>query len=110
MSERKNTGPIPVREARQGAEKAKLLLLLLESELRLFRDGNEEVRGVFRQELDEGDVGYVGCLLTARLVPKSNSKGGLPSALTNSTFSKGKDCEGELTAYCIYDPDRHCHN
>lgn len=65
MSERKNTGPIPVREARQGAEKAKLLLLLLESELRLFRDGNEEVRGVFRQELDEGDVGYVGCLLTA---------------------------------------------
>jgi hypothetical protein len=65
MSERKNVEPMLNREARQRAEKVKLVLLLLESELRLFRDGNEEVRNVFRQELDVGDVGYVGCLLTA---------------------------------------------
>ena len=65
MSKRKNVEPILIRQAREGAEKVKRILLLLELELRLFRDGNEEVRNVFRQELDECDVGYVGCLLTA---------------------------------------------
>lgn len=65
MSKRKNMETKTVREARQRAEKVKLALLLLELELRPFRDGNEEVRNVFRQELDGGDVGYVGCLLTA---------------------------------------------
>ena len=65
MSKRKHMEPILIRQARERAEKVKLILLLLELELRLFRDGNEEVRNVFRQELDEGDVGYVGCLLTS---------------------------------------------
>ncbi len=56
---------MPVEEAGQRAEKVKVALLNLESDLRLFRDGNKAQRDVFRQELDAGDVGYVGCLLTA---------------------------------------------
>jgi len=65
MSKRRNVEPILIGQVRERAEKAKLILLLLELELRLFRDGNEEVRNVFRQELDGCDVTYVGCLLTA---------------------------------------------
>ena len=56
---------LTAKEAHEKADKVKHALLHLESELRPFRDGNEEVRNVFRQELDEGDIGYVGCLLTA---------------------------------------------
>ena len=65
MSKRKNVEPILISQARQRAEQVKLVMLLLELELRLFRDGNEEVRNVFRQQLNQGDVSYVGCLLTA---------------------------------------------
>ena len=65
MSKRKNVKTTTVREIRQRVEKVKLALLLLEAELRPFRDGNEEVRNIFRQELDVGDVGSVSCLLTA---------------------------------------------
>ena len=65
MSKRKNVEPTLVRETRQRTKQVKHLLLLLESELRLFRNGNEQVRNIFRQELNAGDVGYVGSLLTA---------------------------------------------
>lgn len=65
MSKERNEKTTPVEKARQRAEKVKVALLSLESDLRLFRDGNEAQRNVFRQELDGGDVGYVGCLLTA---------------------------------------------
>lgn len=65
MSTKRNIKTTPVEEARQRAEKVKVVLLSLESDLRLFRDGNETHRNVFRRELDAGDVGYVGCLLTA---------------------------------------------
>jgi len=41
----------------------KTLLLILEEELRVFRDGPKEAREVFRKELDALDVGYVSSLL-----------------------------------------------
>ena len=65
MSKKKNEKATHVEEACQRAEKVKVALLSLESDLRLFRDGNEVQRNIFRKELDPGDVGYVGCLLTA---------------------------------------------
>lgn len=64
MSNKTNEKQASIEEARQRAEKVKIALLSLESDLRLFRDGNEAQRNVFRQELDSGDVGYVGSLLT----------------------------------------------
>ncbi|MCK4594809.1 hypothetical protein KAU45_09935 [bacterium] len=44
-------------------EKIKYLLLLLEDELRLFRDGSKESRDIFREELDPSDIGYISSLL-----------------------------------------------
>ena len=41
----------------------KTLLLILEEELRVFRDGPKEARDVFRKKLDALDVGYVSSLL-----------------------------------------------
>lgn len=41
----------------------KTLLLILEEELRVFRDGPREAREVFRKKLDAFDVGYVSSLL-----------------------------------------------
>jgi len=51
------------REAEERSEKVRHLLLLLEDELRFFRDGPESVRDVFRTTLDPGDVGYISSLL-----------------------------------------------
>lgn len=45
------------------AEKIKQLLLLLESELRWFRDGPPAARQIFRNNLDPYDVGYIASLL-----------------------------------------------
>ncbi len=61
--------PDPFRQAHQPAaqeraEKIKLLLILLESELRWFKDGSPEVRDTFRKRLDQYDVGYIASLLT----------------------------------------------
>jgi hypothetical protein len=90
MSKRKNMETTPVWEARQGAEKVKLALLRLESELRPFRDGNEEVRNVFRRELDDGDVGYVGCLLTALCGTEEQFKRWLTFSTYKFNFFKRK--------------------
>jgi len=51
-------------EAQRKAEKIKYLLLLLEDELRWFRDSPKEARGIFREELDLADIGYISSLLT----------------------------------------------
>ena len=49
--------------AQRSARKVRHLLLLLEDELRAFRDGSGAARDVFRNELDAGDVGYISSLL-----------------------------------------------
>jgi len=66
MSDRRNKEHTPIEEARRRVGKVKAALLNLEPDLRLFRDGNEAQRNIFRQELDPGDVVYVGSLLTNR--------------------------------------------
>ncbi|MBM4159538.1 MAG: helix-turn-helix transcriptional regulator [Ignavibacteria bacterium] len=53
-------------EAKKIEEKVlriKTLLLILEEELRLFRDGPREAREIFRKMLDAFDVGYLSSLL-----------------------------------------------
>lgn len=52
-----------IEEARHRTEKIKYLLLLLEDELRWFRDNNPNAREVFRKELDASDIGYISSLL-----------------------------------------------
>ncbi len=60
--------PDTIRQVHQLAtartEKIRLLLLLLENELRWFRDGTPAARETFRQTLDPYDVGYIASLLT----------------------------------------------
>lgn len=51
-------------EAGQRIEKLKHVLLVLEDELRWFRDRPQEAREVFRSKLDPNDVGYIASLLT----------------------------------------------
>lgn len=53
-----------IQEAQRKTEKIKYLLLLLEDELRWFRDGSKEAREIFRKTLDLGDIGYISSLLT----------------------------------------------
>lgn len=53
-----------IEEARHRTEKIKYLLLLLEDELRWFRDNNPRAREEFRKELDASDIGYISSLLT----------------------------------------------
>jgi hypothetical protein len=53
-----------IEEARHRTEKIKYLLLLLEDELRWFRDNNPRAREEFRKELNASDVGYISSLLT----------------------------------------------
>lgn len=53
-----------VQEARRRVEKIKYLLLLLEDELRWFRDNGQTAREQFRRELNSSDIGYVSSLLT----------------------------------------------
>jgi transcriptional regulator with XRE-family HTH domain len=55
--------PPQVGEAERRTELLKALLTLLHEELAWFRDGPEEVRGVFRSGLDPFDVGYLSSLL-----------------------------------------------
>ncbi|MBM3118993.1 MAG: hypothetical protein FJ006_05485 [Chloroflexi bacterium] len=55
---------VKVEEARHRIEKIKYLLLLLEDELRWFRDSEPTARDEFRKELDASDIGYVSSLLT----------------------------------------------
>ena len=51
-------------EARHRANKVRLLLLLLEDELRWFRKSDPVTRDEFRRELDASDIGYISSLLT----------------------------------------------
>jgi transcriptional regulator with XRE-family HTH domain len=51
-------------ETQRKAEKIKYLLIFLEEELRWFRDGSDQSRNIFRNELDLDDIGYVTSLLT----------------------------------------------
>ena len=53
-----------IQEARHRTEKIKYLLLLLEDELRWFRDNEPRARQEFRRELDASDIGYISSLLT----------------------------------------------
>lgn len=53
-----------VEEAQRKAEKIKYLLLLLEDELRWFRDSDPGAREQFRKALDAYDIGYISSLLT----------------------------------------------
>ena len=52
-----------VKEARHRIDKVKYLLLLLEDELRWFRDNEPRARDEFRKELDASDIGYISSLL-----------------------------------------------
>lgn len=51
-------------EAKQRVQKLKWLLLLLEAELRWFRDASPSARDLVRQELDPEDMGYMSSLMT----------------------------------------------
>jgi len=51
-------------EARRRTEKIKYLLLLLEDELKWFRDNNHKARDEFRKALNSSDVGYISSLLS----------------------------------------------
>ncbi|MSQ33986.1 MAG: hypothetical protein EXR60_06195 [Dehalococcoidia bacterium] len=51
-------------EAKRRAQKLKLLLLLLEDEMRWFRDGRPESRAAYRAALDPYDIGYISSLLS----------------------------------------------
>lgn len=53
-----------VKEAQRKTERIKYLLLLLEDELRWFRDSSEKAREIFRESLDLSDIGYISSLLT----------------------------------------------
>ena len=55
---------VQIKEARHRIEKIKYLLLLLEDELRWFRDNEPRARDEFRKELDASDIGYISSLLT----------------------------------------------
>jgi hypothetical protein len=50
-------------DTKRRAQRVKYLLLLLEDELRWFRDGSTDARDVFRKELDANDIGYISSLL-----------------------------------------------
>ncbi|MBI3952931.1 MAG: hypothetical protein HY330_00280 [Chloroflexi bacterium] len=51
-------------EAKRRAAKLKLLLVLLEDELRWFRDGHPDGRAAYRATLDPYDIGYLSSLLS----------------------------------------------
>ncbi len=51
-------------EAQRRTEKIKYLLIILEEELRWFRDGSIEARNKLRNGLDLDDIGYISSLLT----------------------------------------------
>jgi len=60
----KITDLLTAEEGHARAVKAKLLLLLLEDELRWFKDTSVAAREALREELDPADIGYISSLLT----------------------------------------------
>ena len=57
------TVPVAADEAKHRSQKLRYLLLLLEDELRWFREAQAEEREVLRKELNFKDVGYISSLL-----------------------------------------------
>lgn len=53
-----------IKEAKHRTEKVKYLLLLLEDELKWFRDNGPSAREEFRKGLNASDIGYISSLLT----------------------------------------------
>ncbi|MBI4180619.1 MAG: helix-turn-helix transcriptional regulator [Chloroflexi bacterium] len=53
-----------IQEATHRTEKIKYLLLLLEDELRWFRDNDARAREKFRKGLNASDIGYISSLVT----------------------------------------------
>lgn len=78
------TSPPSIEEAGRRSERLKALLTLLHDELAWFRDGPEEIRAVFRSQLDPFDVGYLSSLL-AMLSDESKFKRWL--AVTTNRFA-----------------------
>ncbi len=76
-----------IQEAMHRTEKIKYLLLLLEDELRWFRDNSPRAREEFRRELDTSDIGYISSLLTM-LTEEDKFKRWL--ALTTTRFQSFK--------------------
>ncbi len=76
-----------INTARHRAEKIKYILLLLEDELRWFRDNEPRMRDEFRKELDASDIGYISSLMTM-LTEEEKFKRWL--ALTTSRFQAFK--------------------
>ena len=76
-----------IQEARHRTEKIKYLLLLLEDELRWFRDNSPGAREEFRRELNASDIGYISSLLTM-LTEEDKFKRWL--ALTTTCFQSFK--------------------
>ena len=73
----------------QRVERIKHLLLVLESDLRFFK-GSREARAFFQKLLDCGDVGYVGCLLTALTGDEAQFERWLESSTYQFDFFKKK--------------------
>jgi len=79
-----------IQEAIHRTEKVKYLLLLLEDELRWFRDNNPRAREEFRKELDAYDIGYISSLLTM-LTEEDKFQRWLALTTTRfSSFKKGR--------------------
>jgi len=60
----KITSLLMTEEGHARAVKVKLLLLLLEDELRWFKDTSVAAREALREELDPADIGYISSLLS----------------------------------------------
>jgi len=72
-----------INEALRRTGKIKYILLLLEDELRWFRDKTAEERKIFRKELNISDIGYISSLITM-LTDEDKFQRWL--ALTNTKF------------------------
>ena len=56
--------PVPSPDASRRADKVRMLLLLLEDELRWFRNHDATARSEYRDKLDPYDIGYISSLLS----------------------------------------------
>lgn len=73
----------------QRVERIKHLLLALESDLRFFKD-SREARAFFKRLLNTGDVGYMGCLLTALTGDEAQFRRWFESSTYQFDLFKGK--------------------
>ena len=75
---------VDIQDIIRKAEKVKRILLLLEDELRWFRDGDEFCRKIFRDNVDPDDAGYLSSLL---IMLGDEGKFERWSALTTNRFN-----------------------